>query len=215
LRPLSLVLLDELDVPGTLWYQELGGGRSQVKIKGTARQLLASASLRGVLNRAVALPGNAIFQAHPDDRQYISSEVTAFALSWLHGLAPRLLNPPTATGLAGSIRSMLEWRTVAARAGLPVVPLKLDESTSEERLDSVVPTRVLVVNGRAVYPRVPLSVSVGLSRLSSITKTPLLEAYFSEVGMQTQLRFINATPHPEFQLFGDHGLVAIEQALMR
>jgi hypothetical protein len=61
-----------------------------------------TASLHRVLNRLVSVPDEMLRPAHPQDRDYVTQELTAFFLSWLYSLPPPVLNRPTPHGLCGS-----------------------------------------------------------------------------------------------------------------
>jgi hypothetical protein len=72
-----------------------------------------------VLNRLVSVPDEMLRPAHPQDRDYVTQELTAFFLSWLYSLPPPVLNRPAPHGLCGSWRHRSQWVWLAARAGLP------------------------------------------------------------------------------------------------
>ncbi|MEV7392558.1 MULTISPECIES: hypothetical protein [unclassified Streptomyces] len=91
-------------------------------------RVLASRDVDGALNRVAAAPfGFLPFSTHAD-AVYAAQELHALLLSLLTCLAPVSVNRPGGYGLCGAWRSIPEWTALAARAGLPVAPVRLSSS---------------------------------------------------------------------------------------
>jgi hypothetical protein len=76
--------------------------------------------LTGVLTRLWCVGVQDLPHIVPEDREYVSIEMSAFLTSWLSSLKCPVLNRPTATCLAGPNWQPEEWAHRAARLGIPV-----------------------------------------------------------------------------------------------
>jgi hypothetical protein len=54
---------------------------------------------------------------HPEERQYVAAEMTAFLVAWLTSLTCPVFNRPTATSLCGPAWSVEHWRIQVVRCG--------------------------------------------------------------------------------------------------
>jgi hypothetical protein len=75
-------------------------------------------SIRAVLTRRPGVVAEELRRIHPDDRSYVAAETNAFLLAWLNALPCRIVNRPTARSLCGPAWGTLQWKSVAAKAGL-------------------------------------------------------------------------------------------------
>jgi hypothetical protein len=82
------------------------------------------AEISGVLVRLPGVYEQDLSHIVPADRSYVAAEMTAFLLSWLTTLPCPVLNRPTPTCLAGPFWRPEQWVYAAARAGIPVVPVR-------------------------------------------------------------------------------------------
>jgi len=76
--------------------------------------------LTGVLVRLPFVLKEELSNLAAEDREYAASEMTAFLLSWLMGLACPVLNRPTPMCLAGPAWRPEKWVQAAASLGVPV-----------------------------------------------------------------------------------------------
>ena len=84
------------------------------------RRSVQSSEITGVLTRLSWVVQDELMHIMPIDRAYVASEMNAFLLALLHGLACPLLNRPTPTSLAGPDWRKEQWVNCAARLGIPV-----------------------------------------------------------------------------------------------
>ena len=80
--------------------------------------------LTGVLTRLWSVGLQDLPHIVPQDREYVSIEMSAFLTSWLSSLKCPVLNRPTPTCLAGPNWQPEEWAHRAARLGIPIRPVE-------------------------------------------------------------------------------------------
>jgi hypothetical protein len=105
------------------------------------RQIVPAAKITGVLTRLPCVSEHELVHIVPADRAYVAAEMTAFLLSWLSGLACRLLNRPTPTCLLGCNWRSEQWVSLASLLGIPVIPVRrhakfLGAATTRDSIDS-------------------------------------------------------------------------------
>lgn len=214
----GLALVEELEPLATTWCHRLGERPATTEIRLAAGgRRLRTGDATAVLNRLLQPPLGATAYAVETDAEYARGELTAFAASWLRALAPRLLNPPTPQGLCGRWRSTLHWRALAAKAGLPALPLHLD-SDDPETAPGGPPepapgeTTVLTVAGELIQadgePPASHPVRAAVRRFAHAAETPVLGLRFAP-GWQ----LVDATPAPDLSAAGERGIAALEGAL--
>ncbi len=206
LDPLEFVMPEEL-AAGARFHQFLsaGGDGSAVELRDGRR--LEGSRLRGVLNRLAALPEPP--PASPDSG-YISNEYSAWLMSWLAGLACPVLSPPGCGMLCGDYRSDVEWRVLAAEAGLDFEPLRVGSEEDAVPGESPLHT-VFVVNGETIAGNAPEQVRSGCARLAELAGAPLLGLDF-ESGSGGWL-FRGASPLPDLRAGGAPLLDSLARAL--
>jgi hypothetical protein len=206
-----IVLLEELDLETTSWTHGVGrqGARTSVRLA-DGRRVEARGS-GAVLNRLHRAPWALLTAGPPGEAAYATSEVHAFAMSWLRSLAPVVANAPTAQGLSGRWRPALHWRALAVQAGLPVVPLHLS-STEPPVLEDAGPSAVvLTVGGELVGASAPPPVRRAVRRLAVLADTAILGLRFSGAEPATGgWRLLDATPQPDLRTAGEAGIAALE-----
>jgi hypothetical protein len=184
------------------------------------------ADLGAVLNRLATPPLAVLDHADPDDREYARNELTAFAASWLRVLSARVVNAPDPHGLCGRWRPPLEWRALAARAGMPYAPLRLasDDASPGSGLAMAAPgpveapttTPALAIDGRVLLPGAPAALQAAAARLSRLAATRILGLRFDGPDpARGGWRLHDATPYPDLSLAGEAGVAALEAALAR
>jgi hypothetical protein len=206
-----ILFLEELDLTATTWAHDVGrqGIRTRVHLADGRR---VQASGRGaVLNRLSRAPWSLLSGGPPGEAAYATSELHAFAMSWIRSLAPVVVNAPTAQGLSGRWRPALHWRALAVQAGLPVVPLHLS-STEPTCLDDAGPSVVvLAVGGELVGASAPPPIRSAVRRLTTLADTAILGLRFS--GAEPAAggwRLLDATPQPDLRTAGESGIAALE-----
>src|SRR5262245_62015135 len=209
LEPLEWVSLEML-AGVQRWEHRLGAEGVDIEITLANGRCICTAALRGVLNRLVSVPDEMWRPAHPQDRDYVIQELTAFFLSWLSALPPPVLNRPTPQGLCGAWRHPSEWVWLAAQAGLPTPPYRQTSRDLEVEQhwqghlfppDTPVQT-VFVVAGQTVGPPAPAPILHGCRRLAELADTELLgiELVVGPTGAWT---FASASPWPDLHRGGD------------
>jgi hypothetical protein len=211
LTPIELVKPQALAL-AEVWEHRLGQEGSYLKISLHDGRLFDSSDIRGVLNRLTSIPQDLINQAVPSDREYVSSELSAFYLSWL-GALRCVINRPMPHGLAGSWRHRSEWALLAAKAGLNA-PLYRQSSASrpEDGYGSFVSSdkivkSVIVLNAELFGSPVPYDVGQACRKLAADAETILLGIDFFDPGDGT-LTFAHATPVPDLT-FGGNDLIEV------
>jgi hypothetical protein len=214
LEPLELVNADAL-LYGLRWEHRIGESGPYVGVELRDGRRITSERLRGVLNRLTHVPTQHLSML--PDQEYISQELTAFFMSWLHALPGPVLNRPTAQGLCGPWRHVSEWVQTAARAGLPTPVYKqgsgayVDETKTERTLfpRGTQTTSAVVVGGRVFGPRVfDDEIEQGCVRLSKLASMPLLGVEFARGG-RGEWQFAGATPLPDLSVGGEPLLDAL------
>lgn len=220
LEPLEMVAAETLPY-GLRWEHRVGAEGGYVSVVLRDGRRVTSDGLRGVLNRLTHVPTQSL--AVLPDHEYISHELTAFFMSWLHALPGPVLNPPTAQGLCGPWRHLSEWAWLAARAGLDVPVYRqgsrdtIDETRAERTLfPKETPTvGAVYLSGRLYGPQqFPAEIERGCARLAALSSTPLLGVSFARSD-DGAWRFAGATPLPDLTLGGDPLLDALAAELRK
>jgi hypothetical protein len=202
------------------WIHRLEPGRVSTDMTLASGRRVRDGEVRGVLNRLSIVFPSSLKLIHPSDRYYVTNELQAFLLSWLHGLAAPVLNRPTPLGLSGRLRHVSEWIWLASRAGLPNpgyrqssndTPLQWDVSV---RLvpDSTPVTTVIVVGQILTGQAVPPYISAGCLRLSRLAGAQLLGIDFV-VNTRNDWTLAGVSTTPDLSLGGEPLLDALASAL--
>ena len=121
---IALLTGDDLSRPG--WRFSLGnGGPGADGSAVVGGRQVATTDIAGVLTRLPHVTEAELPAIVPEDRTYVAAEMTAFLLAWLSALRCPVLNPPTATCLAGPYWWPAQWVRVAHGLGIPVRPVRL------------------------------------------------------------------------------------------
>jgi hypothetical protein len=216
LTPIELVTAWPLALAKT-WEHCLGQKGASLKISLDDGRLLDSSHIRGVLNRLTSIPQDLISHAVAEDREYASSELTAFYLSWLSSFRC-VINRPTPQGLAGAWRHRSEWALLAARAGLDAPPYRQSSASRPQdgygsfasSEDTV--TNVIVLKDELFGSPVPHQVAEACRKLATSAESDLLGIDFLDSGHGT-LTFAHATPVPDLTFGGDDLIEALARTL--
>lgn len=166
---------------------------------------VAQRAVTGVLTRLPCVSPRELTHIAAADRPYVAAEMTAFLLFWLSQLRCPVLNRPTASCVAGPLLRPEQWVHLAARAGIPVQPLRravgprigsapaLDPSPGEE--DSTAPAAILTVVGERTFGDADRALHRHALRIAQLAHAELLSVSFStpEAGAQ----FVSASIFPE------------------
>jgi len=214
--PVELVLVESLDA-ATSWRHELGAGDARTDIGLADGRRLRTGEVTSVLNRMLQPSLATAAAAVPGDADYVRSELTAFAASWIRTLAPRVVNEPTPQGLCGRWRSPLHWRALALEAGLPAAPASFDSRNPPPLgygFDSVPSKVVLSIGGELFDGAVPDAIRAAAWRFATLAETPILGLRFAgSEPAREGWRLLDATPYPDLASGGDAGLSALEAVL--
>ena len=201
LAPLEFVTTECLAV-ARFWEHRVGSGGAHFKIGLQDGRTLCSSRISGVLNR-VAAPSSALIQhAVETDRDYASSEMQAFYLSWLNALSGNVVNRPTPQGMSGSWRHISEWALTAHNNGFKVPRYRQTDLDPMERgYASLVPagarvSNLIVLNGVGVYGSpVPPHIEHSCQALAKAESLGMLgvDVYEDAAG---EWLFAGATPTP-------------------
>jgi hypothetical protein len=181
---------------------ELAGGK-----------LLRPESIGGLINRARYLPTQHFERAEPRERAYAESELSAFVLGWINGVAGRVINPPLPFDLGGGTFPASTLLQLAASAGLPTGGWRASADEAGSGTSPVAPTHtVIVFDGRLFGPLLPRALQDGCRGLASLLGTPLLQV---ELGQATgePWRFVSATGMADFRIGGPPLAKALAQSM--
>ena len=162
----------DLSIPG--WqYNPLVAEASAAVI---SRRAIGTSEITGVLTRLSWVFEHELIQVAPNDRAYAASEMNAFLLALLDGLACPLLNRPTATCLSGPCWRKERWVHFAARLGIPVCPVRrearLSDALSPEEPQS--PSKSVTVVGDRCFGETEKAIADCARRLASAAGLDLL-----------------------------------------
>ncbi|MDC2959275.1 hypothetical protein PO587_33065 [Streptomyces gilvifuscus] len=208
LAPLEFVLGRHLvHAPRSAHRVETGGADFEVALPDG--RTLVSGAVEGVLNRLDWAPVGDIFFATAADTLYAREELSALVLSWLESIVPVMVNRPSPYGLSGAWRSAAEWAVLAARAGLPVAPVRLGEDgvTGADTDVVVLGEQVFGDAGGAAGPLAPACV-----RLARAAGAELLGVNV-RAGGGAGPRFAGASVLPDLRIGGDTLLDALHRRL--
>lgn len=202
----ELVRSSELDL-ATRWRHRLGNDDPDVEVQLGDGRILSGDAFSGVLNRLTAVPACLAPFAVEQDREYATSEATAFAMSWLACL-PNVLNPPTSQGMGGAWRHMSEWAILAAAAGLAVPVYRQDEDnwieTGQRALmrDGSSQVSVVLFRDQVYGPVLPKDIGDACVRLGASAQADILGIDLACTTGSDQLTFSYASPWPDLRVGG-------------
>jgi hypothetical protein len=214
-RDVELVLAETLDMAVTRWSHGVEDDGAHVHVRLSDGRALHSVRAGAVLNRLMWPPNQLASVAPAPDGAYAESEMRAFVMSWIRSLAPVVVNAPTSQGLSGRWRSALNWRVLAVRAGLDVVPLHMSSQHPQDDHPERSPSRtVLAVGGELLCPKAPPAVRRGVRGLATLSETAVLGVRFAGTDADPAgWRLMDATPQPDLRIGGEAGVAAMEGLL--
>lgn len=160
------------------------------------------ATVAGLFNRVVQPPQPVLGGA---DAAYAAEELWAISLAFLGAFGARVVNRPDPASLAGREYGAEGWRHLAALAGLPALPVRLDARGSAPLPPAV--GQLLVIGDRVLGSCPALAGRAhDLARLAGLD---ILGLYFAADG-----RLLSATAAPDLSAAGDAAADALA-ALLR
>jgi hypothetical protein len=217
----ELLPADDLSSPWTVWEHRVHSSGATVQVRLPDGRMAGSppdgSGPTAVLNRLSTPPVGVLAAVGGTDADYALSETSAFTISWVEALAPTVVNRASTQGYCGRWRTPLHWRTLAARAGLPVVPLTLDSGEPDPAVAHPTgnDTTVLCIGGRFLADA-PAEVHAAAARLSTLAQTPILGLRFDGADpAKTGWRFLDASPQPDLSAAGEAGVDALVEVLSR
>lgn len=193
---------------GLQWEHRLGSASAGLRIRLADGRMLDGLEIDSVLNRVHSPAPIGAGQAAGDDGEYATQEFAAFFLSWLASLDAVVVNEPTPQGLAGRLRSAIEWTWLAREVGLPIMP-RLETTPSPmgaalgrgEGGAGHAEARALVVGDRVVAPSLDSEVMDGCRALALRAGVKLLGVSFAPTAHGVV--FVGATPTPHLRIEDD------------
>jgi hypothetical protein len=145
-----------------------------------SRRVVATGEITGVLTRLHCVDENELHHIVPEDRAYVSAEMTAFLVSWLSGLTCPVLNRPSPTCLAGPSWRPERWVHAAAQLGIPVCPVRRDATLTPEAWKEVHrgPLSTVTVVGDRWFGGIDHTLGIQARCLAKAAGVDLLAAYF-------------------------------------
>jgi hypothetical protein len=187
----------DLSVAG--WRYHVGSGQSSQAVIGG--QVVAVKDITGILIRMPSVGELELPHIAPEDRRYVSAEMTAFLASWLFSLQCSMLNRPTPVCLAGPNLREAQWVRLAAQAGIPVRPMERASALSGFAAPTPfegVPVSVTVVGGRC-FGSADETLKKQARCLARAAGVDLFTVFFS--GATDGAEFLNASLLPDVASF--------------
>jgi hypothetical protein len=213
----SLMLVESLAAADVRWDHRVDSEGATLVISGADGARLDGRRVGAVLNRVLTAPLQAVALAEHADREYIIAELAAFAPSWLRALSATVINQPDPRGTAGRIRPPLEWRVLAARAGMAAAATRIasDDGADPHSAGLYEPgCWVLAIDGRVLHAGAPAALHAAVARLSRRVDARVLGLRFCGADPAAAgWRLMDASPCPDLSLAGEDGVAALEQAL--
>jgi hypothetical protein len=187
-------LLTSADLSTAGWHHHLPeNGGSQAVVGG---RVVATEEIAGVLTRLPYVDEGELYHIVPEDRAYVSSEMTAFLVSWLSGLTCPVLNRPSPACLIGPNWRPEQWVHLAAQLGIPVCPVRRDATLTREAWNEVhrPPLLAVTVVGNRWFGGVDHTLAAQARRLAQAAGVDLLAAYFQATESGYAFRGVDLQP---------------------
>lgn len=189
------LLLNPRDLSISGWrYDPLTAEASMATI---GRHRVRSGDITGVLTRLPWVSQHELTHIVPDDRAYVASEMNAFLLALLDGLACPLLNRPTPACLSGPGWRTEQWVHCAARLRIPVYPVHRQTGRLEglSSTDSRGPSKTVTVVGDRCFGDAGETLAGRARQLAAAAGVDLLAVHFQDVN--GEFRLLNAGLLPD------------------
>lgn len=189
----ELLTPEGLSIEGWRHYVATGGDETAV----IAGRRVAARDIEGIVSRLWGIGENDLPHIVPEDRGYVSMEMTAFLTSWLSSLKCPVLNRPLPMSLAGPNWRREEWTHRAARAGIPVRPLHRRSAPGAPPAQDSRPVdlNAVTVAGNACPSAADATLKAHALRLARSVGAGLLNVYFD--GDKADAAFVSADVWPD------------------
>jgi hypothetical protein len=144
-------------------------------------------AIAAILTRLPWVTDGQLAHVHSEDRRYVAAELTAFLATWLREFRRVLINPPAGTTLCGPGLSRAGWLAAAARAGVPVAPVRWGPAAAVPAAGAAVQT----VGARAVRAPSVAAARLGERLASAVGGAAALRVHVTGEGAP---RFVAADP---------------------
>jgi hypothetical protein len=159
------------------------------------------ATCQGLLNRVTRPPAVA---AAPSDAAYAAEEMTAITLAYLAAFGPRVVNRPDPASLFGRELGPQGWLHLAALAGLPAAPFRLDDGGAQPLPQSA--AQVLVIGGHVFG-------ATGAMATRAVDLAQMAGVQILSLALAADGRVVGATAQPDLSLAGEAGADALAELL--
>lgn len=218
--PLELISFDVL-LHSMRWHHRLGGDQNLfIAFELGDGRTFSSDTISGVINRLSGISPHAFPYIAESERQYAVQELSAFFVSWLHGIPAAVINRPSAQSLCGAWFHASEWTLMALRANLPTMPYRQMSSMCPPEYylgGRVVPyhaptTTVFVVGDSVIGTHIPESIADGCITLAKLANATLLGVEFV-VSTGNEWAFAGVKALPDLRIGGLPLVHALDQQM--
>lgn len=154
--------------------------------------------IKGVLIRLPYVFEYELLHIAPEDRTYVSAEMNAFLIYWLHTLNCPIINNPTPTCLCGPNWRYELWVHAASKAGMHINQISRKLALAKEPFENPSPpdcSTAIVVRNQC-FGQIDDTLSEQAISLAKIAGTDLLSVNFS-TSSHTDAFFVSAELMPE------------------
>jgi hypothetical protein len=193
--PCEVGVLTSQDLSVAGWRQRSRFKEDDIAV--TERKLVPQKEITGVLTLLPCVFEHELVDIVHRDRSYVAAEMTAFLLFWLARLKCPVLNPPSASCLSGPYWRREQWVRLAARAGIPVQPMRRQTTSNglvTEKQTAPIANTMTVVGDRVFGPGHPTLQRHALS-LARLAAVELLAVHFTSPAPEAQ--FVSADVSPD------------------
>jgi hypothetical protein len=187
-------LLTAADLSAAGWRHHLPvNGASRAVVGGRA---VETKDIAGVLTRLAYVGENELPHIVPEDRAYVSAEMTAFLVSWLSGLTCPVLNRPSPTCLTGPNWRQERWMQTAAQLGIPVCPVRRHATLASKACEGAgrPPLQTVTVVGDSWFGGIDATQGSQARRLAQFAGVGLLAAHFQTTESGSALIGVDIQP---------------------
>jgi hypothetical protein len=171
-------LLTSVNLSAAGWRHHLPLSHASKAVIGG--RLVGTGEIAGVLTRLPCVDVNELHHIIPEDRAYVSAEMTAFLVSWLSELACPVLNRPSPTCLTGPNWRLERWVHEAAQLGIPVCPIRRDATLTPRAWNEAHgPVATVTVVGDRWFGGIDQTLGVQARCLAKAAGVDLLAVHFA------------------------------------
>lgn len=162
--------------------------------------VLNNKNVKACLNRVSFLPLEHAERFQPEDRQYVSQELTAIFTFLFSCMPNQLFNSATGMGLSGRSRGRLQWLELARLAGFETINFNFGRNSFNDLTSLPTPsdTAILYFNGKCYGPVLPVDLLLEdlCTQLGLLSEERVLEIYIRTIN--GRWAFVGANTLPAF-----------------